>query len=197
LVSGLAHGRLFRTVLRFKTEAEAQRAASAILEVESVGEELTPLPGEEVSAEINIAFGRLFSLWLLFWLVVLTLLLIPTFLKTFDLNVLGSWILLVLAFLAPRLILRRLAGKTNSVWVRREGNTLYLRSLGGKMPLVPSKVEWKDHRTFVVRTGRRRMELVFPTAEKALEALRLIQTCLPGIEVFHRESQQFSPTRPD
>ncbi len=129
----------------------------------------------------------------LVWLVLITLFFIPTFLRTFDLAALGGWILALLIFGGVRALLSRLTGKTAPIWLRLEGSTLYLRTMGGSAPLIPSKVEWKDQKTFVVRTRRGRLELVFTSPEKAVEAFRFIQTTFPGVEVVHPEIQQLFP----
>ncbi len=60
-----------------------------------------------------------------------------------------------------------------------------LENDGGMIRLGPSKVVVKSPESFTLRTGRRRIELVFSTLEEAARALQLVKSSMPPPEVVY------------
>ncbi len=82
------------------------------------------------------------------------------------------------------LFLLPLLNRKQPAWIRKEGESVLLRTLGGSMPLVDVKVEWKDLRTFNLKAGRRRMKLSFRTPEDALAAIILLKSKSPELQTI-------------
>ncbi len=171
-----------RSVLRFRDQEAAKRAADSILEVESVREEPLPPPAEEVMAEMRLGLPKLATLWLTLVVVVA----VWVFPRTLYL---GTFIaaLLFLVFLPVSVWLRITRG-TVPVWLRQEGNVLWLRTMDGSGPLVPTKVELKDSTSFLLRMRRRPIDLKFRNSDEAGKAIRLLKANYTELEVNYENT---------
>lgn len=160
MVAGVDHrGRLTRSLLRFKTQDEAERAAGIILEVESVREVPLSPPVEEIVAEMRLRVPLILLYAAILWmgLGVVTL---PRILDVVEVAV---WVVMML-FIAGALTLIGYFWQTPvRVWIRQEGNSLLLRTQHNVDAVIPQRVEWRDARTLVLRVRRARIGLAFAT----------------------------------
>ena len=179
-VSGLDRaGHISRVLLRFKTHDDAKRAAAVLLELGGVREEPLPLQAFEIPARMKSRF----SVISLFWILMIVVLALVTFPRTLVVALLEGWGIGVLFLLAiGSLNLLPLIYRTEPAWLRRQGDSLFLRTLNGSVPLIPLKVEWRDSKSFLIKTQKLRLKLSFKSSEDASAAFQLLKERCPTME---------------
>lgn len=172
-VSGIDHrSTLKRSILRFRSPEEAQRAVFAIMAIEGVRQESQVLQVEEIPVEFRVWYPRPITVLALLgfftWLTFLLGALLYNFVVALILYALGIWIPMTTL---PVII--GLAGRRRA-WIRKEGRYVVLRMTNYSVILSASTIEWKGDTTILLKNGWKRTELNFSNRDEASRVFQML-----------------------
>lgn len=182
--------RIERSFLRFKTAEDASRAASAIIQIGPIIEELLP-PVEEIRVQVRFLY-TLDELFVLGYVFSIRLLII---------GFIGFTVLSVLAgpFVPPILIglyvvvyvlaLVEKRRRRTGAWLRFEGKSCAVRTGSDWRAMVPREIEWKSAESFVLKGSGTKVEVTLPTGHEATQAVQRIKTTFPEIKEASLETR--------
>ncbi len=184
-------------MLRFKSQEDAVHAARAIIEIRNVEEVSLFGAREEIVAEarFHIQFHIPKSRQIIALVLVLgTAILVPRVLLfalisriTPATAEVTAWALIALLLVLLSLFLVG-SRRTYKVWLSQEDHSILVRTGENYYHIVPTRVEWKESKTFILRYSWHWVELTFATVEEADKLVQLVKTSFPKLEIIHPSS---------